>query len=73
MDDSALWGRSTIVGDICSGHCTEDPETIPSEVGHAMDVSGKTNRFILHPVDSLYPDTRWEGLATMIKTWNTYL
>jgi hypothetical protein len=52
---------------------TQDSETVRSEVGHAMDVLGITNRFILHPVDLLYPDMRWEGLATMIKTWKTYL
>jgi hypothetical protein len=35
-------------------------------------VLGKTNRFIPHPVDSLYPDTKLEGLKVMIDTWKEY-
>jgi len=35
----------------------------------AMDLLGPTNRFILHPVDALFPDTPWEGVETLIAAW----
>jgi hypothetical protein len=46
-----------------------DRERIRREVRDAMARLGPTNRFILHPVDALFPDTPWEGVATMIEAW----
>jgi hypothetical protein len=46
-----------------------DPARIRDEVRRAIDVLAPTNRFILHPVDSIFPDTPWEGVARMIETW----
>lgn len=65
--------RTTIVGGISIVHSTEPAGVIRSEVGRAMEVLGRTNRFILHPVDSLYPDTNWDGLQTMIEAWKQCL
>ena len=46
-----------------------DPQRIRDEVKHAMDVLGPTNRFILHPMDAIFPDTPWEGVEQMIEAW----
>jgi hypothetical protein len=34
-----------------------------------MDTLGPTQRFILHPVDALFPDTPWSGIEAMIAAW----
>ena len=34
-----------------------------------MNVLGPTNRFILHPMDAVFPDTPWEGVERMIEAW----
>jgi len=65
--------RMTLVGGanaltLASG----DPERVRNEVRRAMDTLGPTNRFILHPIDAIFPDTPWEGLETMIETWKEY-
>jgi uroporphyrinogen-III decarboxylase len=49
-----------------------DDERIRREVKHAIEVLGPTNRFILHPVDALFPDTGWDGVEQMIKAWKKY-
>jgi uroporphyrinogen-III decarboxylase len=46
-----------------------DPNRIRDEVRQAIDVLGATNRFILHPVDAIFPDTPWSGVQTMIDAW----
>ncbi len=46
-----------------------DSERIRQEVRHAIEVLGPTNRFILHPLDAIFPDTPWEGIASMINAW----
>ena len=50
-----------------------DEERVRDEVRRAMDVLGPTNRFILHPVDALFPDTPWEGVERLIKAWKEAL
>lgn len=65
-----LADRLTMVGGIntitlCSGDLTR----IREEVRRAMDTLGPTQRFILHPVDALFPDTPWEGVEAMIEAW----
>ncbi|MDD2706569.1 MAG: uroporphyrinogen decarboxylase family protein [Verrucomicrobiae bacterium] len=39
------------------------------EIKRAIDCLAPTNRFILHPVDALFPDTPWEGVEELIKAW----
>lgn len=51
---------------------SKDKIKIESEVKRAIEMLGFTNRFILHPVDALFPDTPWEGLEILIEAWNKY-
>jgi hypothetical protein len=64
-----LSDRMTLVGGISSLTLSASKPEIEANVRHAMDVLGKTNRFILHPADSIFPDTSWVGLETLINTW----
>ena len=69
-----LSDRMTLAGGISSltlNSC--DRVRIDREVSNALDVLAKTNRFILHPVDALFPDTPWEGIEMMIDSWKTGL
>ena len=45
------------------------PGRIRQEVGRALDILGDTNRFILHPVDALFPDTPWDGVEQLVSAW----
>ena len=68
-----LGGRMTLVGGIntlslSAGHAGR----IGHEVQRAIEVLGPTNRFILHPVDALFPDTPWEGVEQMIEAWERF-
>jgi hypothetical protein len=65
-----LGGRMTLVGGtnaltLASG----DRRRIREEVHRAIDVLGPTQRFILHPLDAIFPDTPWEGVEAMIDAW----
>jgi hypothetical protein len=65
-----LGDRLTLVGGtnaltLSSG----DANLINEEVCRAIAALGSTNRFILHPVDALFPDTPWEGVEQMIAAW----
>lgn len=65
-----LAGRMTLVGGVNALTLQSgDPDKIRDEVTRAIDVLGPSNRFILHPVDAVFPDTPWEGLETMIDAW----
>lgn len=65
--------RMTLVGGVNAlTLASGDSDKIRSEVRHAMEVLGPTNRFILHPIDAIFPDTPWEGLETMIEAWKEY-
>ena len=46
-----------------------DSERVRREVQEAMETLGPTGRFILHPVDALFPDTPWGGVETLIEAW----
>ena len=46
-----------------------DPRRIRDEVRRAIDILGPTNRFILQPVDAIFPDTPWPGVEAMIEAW----
>jgi uroporphyrinogen-III decarboxylase len=65
-----LADRITLVGgtNALSLRCG-DPNRIRDEVRRAIDVLGPTKRFILHPVDAIFPDTPWSGVETMIDAW----
>lgn len=65
-----LSGRMTLVGGTNALSLTSgDAVRIGREVRHAVETLGPTNRFILHPVDAIFPDTPWEGVEQMIETW----
>lgn len=49
-----------------------EPGRIRSEVHKALDILGPTNRFILHPVDALFPDTPWQSVEQMIEAWREF-
>jgi hypothetical protein len=65
-----LADRMTLVGGanaltLASGN----PARIRQEVHQAFKALGNTNRFILHPLDAIFPDTPWDGVEGMIKAW----
>jgi hypothetical protein len=65
-----LAGRMTLAGGTNAlSLCCRDPERIRNEMRHAIEVLGPSHRFILHPVDAIFPDTPWSGVQTMIDSW----
>jgi hypothetical protein len=68
-----LSGTMTLVGGISSiTLSTRDHAAIDRDVKHALDVLGPTGRFILHPVDALFPDTPWESVERLIEKWKKW-
>lgn len=68
-----LSGSMTLVGGLSSILLSnKDSAAIDRDVKHALDVLGPTNRFILHPVDALFPDTPWSSVERMIEAWKAY-
>jgi hypothetical protein len=62
--------RMTLVGGTNSvSLSSRNEKLIRDEVKHALEVLGPTNRFILQPVDAVFPDTPWESVQIMIDTW----
>jgi uroporphyrinogen-III decarboxylase len=51
---------------------TKDPKMIEEEVRQAVAALGPSGRFILHPIDALFPDTPWEGVEMFIQAWRKY-
>ncbi len=49
-----------------------DRAEIERAVGTALEVLGPTKRFILHPVDAVFPDTPWESMECLIEAWKKY-
>jgi uroporphyrinogen decarboxylase len=65
--------RMAMVGGISSVNLTDNKhDEIRRQVKEAIDIFGPTNRFILHPVDSIFPDTPWESIEAMIEAWKEY-
>ncbi len=64
--------RMTVVGGISVISLNEEKEQIREKVKMAIEILGPTKRFILHPVDSLFPDTSWQGVEAMINAWKEY-
>ena len=48
---------------------TKDRRMIEQEINQAVSALAPTGRFILHPIDALFPDTPWEGVEMFIKAW----
>ncbi|MBE3067025.1 MAG: hypothetical protein IMZ73_06300, partial [Chloroflexi bacterium] len=67
-----LGGQITLVGGVSSITLDAPASEIKKNTAKAMEIFSKTNRFILHPVNSIYPDTPWKGLETMIETWRKF-
>jgi len=68
-----LGSRMTLVGGtnaLSVQTCNAD--RIRHEVQSAIEILGPTNRFILHPIDALFPDTPWAGIEMLIDAWKTY-
>ena len=65
--------RMTMVGGINSVNLISDnPGKIRADVKAAIDILGPTNRFILHPVDAVFPDTPWRSLDAVIQAWKEF-
>ncbi len=68
-----LSGRMTLVGGTSALSLSSgDRNRIREEVRKSIDTLGPGNRFILHPVDGIFPDTPWEGVEGMIEAWRDY-
>jgi len=60
----------TLVGGVSSITLgTGDSAAVDRAVRQALDVLGPTGRFILHPVDALFPDTPWKAVESLIASW----
>ena len=65
--------RVTLVGGTNAvSLASRDPQRIRDEVRRAIEVLGPTQRFILHPVDAIFPDTPVDAVMTMIEAWQQY-
>ncbi len=64
--------RITMVGGINSLSLKEKHTQIRDKVREAIEILGSTGRFILNPVDSIFPDTPWEGVEALIDAWKEY-
>ncbi len=68
-----LGERMTLVGGTNAlTLASKNADQIEREVRRAIDVLGPTNRFILHPVDAIFPDTPWQGIEKMIEVWQKH-
>jgi len=45
---------------------------IEMEVKPEIEVLAPTQRFILHPVDAIFPDMPWSGVKRLIQAWHKY-
>jgi hypothetical protein len=65
-----LAGRMTLVGGTNAlSLAAGSRERVRREVGDAVATLGPTNRFVLHPVDALFPDTPSAGVEWLIEAW----
>jgi len=68
-----LGSRLTIEGGIHSiTLAARDPARIRDEVRRAIETLGPTHRFILNPLDSLFPNTPWESVECLVEAWKEY-
>ena len=61
-----------IVGGVSSLTLDKPKEELERQIAASMEVFKPTDRFILHPVDALFPDTPWEGIKNLIEIWKQY-
>jgi len=66
-DRMTLVGGTNALSLACGDH-----NRIRTEIRQAVDILGPTNRFILHPVDALFPDTPWQGVEQMLEAWREF-
>ncbi|NPV47896.1 MAG: hypothetical protein HPY69_13125 [Armatimonadetes bacterium] len=64
-----LADRMALVGGLNALTLGREPAVIHAAVQRALETLGPTGRFILHPVDALFPDTPWRGVEAMIAAW----
>jgi hypothetical protein len=65
-----LSDRMTLVGGVNAlTLASGNPQQIRQELRRAIETLGPTRRFILHPLDAIFPDTPWEGMQTLIQAW----
>jgi len=67
-----LSDRMTLVGGVSSLSLSEEKPKLEQQVRESIDAFKETNRFILHPVDALFPDTSWSGVENLIEAWKKY-
>jgi uroporphyrinogen-III decarboxylase len=68
-----LGGKITLVGGINAlSLAPENWDHVEEQTRRAIEVLGPTNRFILHPVDAIFPDTPWEGVERLIEAWKKH-
>jgi hypothetical protein len=67
-------GKMAVAGGINSAVTLEKGDTgdIEAEVERACRELGSGGGFILSPVDSLFPNTPWESVETMVEAWRKY-
>jgi uroporphyrinogen-III decarboxylase len=70
--DLAEDGMCVVGGTNAVSLASSDGQRIRDEVHQAMDVLGPTHRFILHPVDALFPDTPWPSVEKLVAAWREY-
>lgn len=70
---SLLAERLTLAGGTSALSLAPDQSArLEREVRDSLEVLGPTHRFVLHPVDALFPDTPWEGVERLVELWKRY-
>ncbi len=68
-----LSDRLTLVGGTSAlSLAPEHSARLEQEVRDCLEILGPTNRFVLHPVDALFPDTPWDGVERLVELWKRY-
>jgi hypothetical protein len=68
-----LAGRMTLAGGVSAlTLASGDGARIRDEVRRAIEVLGPSGRFVLQPVDALFPDTPWAAVEQLIEAWQAY-
>ena len=67
-----LGDRMTLAGGASALSLNGDYEKLEKEVKKSIEIFKPSNRFILHPVDAVFPDTPWLGIKKFIEFWKKY-
>jgi hypothetical protein len=65
-------GMTVVGGTNSVSLAARNQEIIEEEVKQALETLSPTGRFILHPVDALFPDTPWESVEILIECWKKF-